>query len=273
MIDIMTFRFNVPIWISPPAKVKKLGVIERVIASMYDAQGDLHNAITDNDLLLGTRVSVSPWNYKIVVIENQIQCLQDRSVEPASNASLEPTEIVEDSTLLWPSVISSYGVLRPGISQIRLDQEDGSVIVGTIAINPTDDRLLIYNIDADTAPQNTLPPIDAIIDPLTSGPGYGLPAPVIGQRYLLIGSTGNSINTYPAEAWQGAFDQPLIASENDIIQWTGTYWQILFNSVAQSATQQWVTNITTGVQYEWTGEYWIKSYQGVYNGGSWSIVL
>lgn len=273
MIDIMSFRFNVPIWISPPAKVKKLGVIERVIASMYDAQGDLHNAITDNDLLLGTRVSVSPWNYKIVVIENQIQCLQDRSVELSSNSSLEPTEIVEDSTLLWPSVISAYGVLRPGISQIRLDQADGSVIVGTIAINPTDDRLLIYNIDADTAPQNTLPPIDAIIDPLTSGPGYGLPAPVIGQRYLLIGPTGNSINTYPAEAWQGAFEQPLIASENDIIQWTGTYWQILFNSVAQSATQQWVTNITTGVQYEWTGEYWIKSYQGVYNGGSWSIVL
>jgi hypothetical protein len=28
-------------WITPPAKVKKLGVIERIIASVYDANGDL----------------------------------------------------------------------------------------------------------------------------------------------------------------------------------------------------------------------------------------
>jgi len=269
-----TIKFSMPIWISAPAKVKKLGVVERVIASMYDAQGDLSNAVTDNDLLLGTRVIVTPWNYEVVVIGNQIQCLQDRTIVPdGSNENLTPTQIVANSSLLWPAVISAYGVLRPGISQIRLDQEDGTTIVGTIVINPNDDRLLIYNIDQDTAPQNTLAPITAIIDPLVSGPGYGLPVPAVGQRYLLTEATGNIINTYPAEAWLGSIGQPLIASANDVIEWTGTYWRIVFNSVSQSATVQYVTNITTGIQYEWTGTQWLKSYQGVYPGGTWSIVL
>ena len=273
-IDMATIKFNIPIWISSPAKVKKLGVVERVIASMYDAQGDVSNAIYENDLLLGTRVQVTPWMYELVVIGNQIQCLQSRTIVPnGSNENLNPTAIVAGSSLLWPAVISAYGVLRPGISQIRLDQEDGSTIVGTIVINPNDDRLLIFNIDQDTAPQNTLAPITSIIDPLLSGPGYGLPDPAVGQRYLLTDSTGSVINAYPPEAWLGSAGQPLIASANDIIEWAGTYWKIVFNSVAQSQTVQYVTNITTSVQYEWNNGMWVKSYQGVYVGGTWTIVL
>ena len=273
-IDMATIKFSLPIWISSPAKVKKLGVVERVIASMYDAQGDLNNAIYDNDLLLGTRVEITPWLYELVVVGNQIQCLQSRTIVPnGSNDNLNPTAIVAGSSLLWPAVINAYGVLRPGISQIRLDQEDGTTIVGTVVINPNDDRLLIYDIDQDTAPQNTLAPITAIIDPLISGPNYGLPAPAVGQRYLLTESTGNAINTYPPEAWLGSVGQALIASANDVIEWTGSYWRIVFNSVAQASTTQYVTNITTGVQYEWNNGMWVKSYQGVYPGGTWTLVL
>jgi hypothetical protein len=273
-IDMATIKFSLPIWLSAPAKVKKLGVVERVITSMYDAQGDISNAVYENDLLLGTRVQVTPWMYEVVVVGNQIQCLQSRTIVPnGSNENLTPTATVADSSLLWPAVINAYGVLRPGISQIRLDQEDGTTIVGTVVINPNDDRFLIYDIDQDTAPQNTLAPITAIIDPLISGPGYGLPVPAVGQRYLLTEPTGNSIDTYPPEAWLGSVGQPLIASANDVIEWTGNYWKIVFNSVAQAATVQYVTNITTGVQYEWNGQMWVKSYQGVYPGGTWTLVL
>ena len=273
-IDIATLKFTLPIWISPPAKVKKLGVVERIITSMYDAQGDLNEAVYDSDLLLGTRMAVSPWNYKLVVIENKIQCVYDPTVVPDGSLNdLTPTSIVAGSNLLWPAVISAYGVLRPGISQIRLFQSDDTAIVGTVVIDPNDDRLLIYDIDPDTAPQNTLSPITAIIDPLISGPNYGLPAPAVGQRYLLTDATGATINTYPPEAWQGAVGQQLVASANDVIEWTGIYWRIVFNSVAQADTIQYVTNITTGVQYEWTGAEWVKSYQGVYVGGTWSLVL
>ena len=272
-IDVATLTFSMPIWISSPAKVKKLGVVERIVASMYDAQGDLNNAVTDNDLLLGTRLLITPWNYKLVVIENQIQCLYAPTVVPdGSLDTLIPTQIVAGSSLLWPTLISAYGVYRPGISQIRLDQADGSVIVGTIVINPNDDRLVIYDVDVDTAPQNTLDPIDAIINPLLSGPTDGLDSALLGQRYLLTEGTGDHANPVNPTAWAGTSGQPLVASANDIIEYDGARWRVVFVAAAQT-TVQYVTNIHTGTQYEWTGTQWIKSYQGVYEGGTWSIVL
>ena len=272
-IDIASLTFSMPIWLSSPAKVKKLGVVERVIASMYDAQGDLNNAVTDSDLLLGTRLMVTPFNYKVVVIENQIQCVYAPTVVPdGSLDTLVPTQIVAGSSLLWPALINAYGVYRPGISQIRLDQEDGTVIVGTIVINPNDDRLIIYDVDPDTAPQNTLDPIDAIINPLLSGPSDGLDSALTGQRYLLTEGTGAYSNPANPSAWLGANNQPLIAQANDIIEFNGSRWTVVFAAAGQTATQ-YVTNIHTGTQYEWTGVQWIKSYQGVYVGGTWSIVL
>ena len=74
-IDILTLNFNIPIWISSPAKIKKLGVVERIIASIYDAKGDAANSITDNDLLLGTRLKVTPWNYQVVLLDGQLHVL------------------------------------------------------------------------------------------------------------------------------------------------------------------------------------------------------
>lgn len=272
-IDIMTLKFNIPIWISSPAKVKKLGVVERVIASVYDAQGDLNDAVTNNDLLLGTRQKITPYNWALAVIGNQVQCLQQKSlVQEPNNDSLTPTEIVSDSSLLWPAVIGVYGVLRPGISQLRLEQEDGTEVIGTIALNPNDERFLLLDIDSDTAPQNTLDPIDAIINPQVSGPQDGLDSALEGQRYLLTEPTGSQDNLAPAAAWVGENGRPLIASANDIIEYTGNYWKVVFRAAGQYAGQ-YVTNITTGIQYEWNGESWVKSYQGIYPGGTWSLVL
>ena len=272
-IDICTMRFNLPIWISSPAKLKKLGVVERIVASVFDSQGDANEAINDSDLLLGTRQKITPFRYKIAVIDNQIQCLQAAVRVPnGAAANLDPTELVTDSNLLWPAVIDLYGKLRPGISQIRLELEDGTEIIGTITVNPNDDRLLIFNVDPDTAPQNTLPPIDAIIDPLISGPGAGLPPAINGQRYLLTQGTGGDGNVDPAEAWVGENGRPLLAQANDIIEYNNQRWRVVFRAQSQTV-KQYVTNITTSIQYEWNGEYWQKSYQGVYPGGTWSLVL
>lgn len=283
-IDIASIRFNIPIWISPPAKVKKLGVVERVIMSMYDAQGDVNNAIYSNDLLLGTRVMITPWNYEIAVIENKIQILPERTIVPNGDfLNLNPADTIVNSPLLWPSVIEAYGTLRPGISQIRLnfpvDNPDNQII-GTVALDPTDERLLLFTPDPDTMPQNTLQPIDAIIDPLLSSPGDGLPVPAAGTRYLFTEATGNFNNTYNPTGWLGVNDQPLIAQANDIVEYNGSRWRVVFVSGDETATQ-YVTNINTGIQYEWVPSiegsnepgFWMKSYQGVYPGGSWTLVL
>ena len=123
---------------------------------------------------------------------------------------------------------------------------------------------------------------DAVINPQNVYPGNGMTNLVAGDRFLIIediGSTTNNIGNVPGDTnvgaigWKNQDGTDLIAKANDIIEWTGNYWRIVFNSVSQAQTVQYVTNITTGVQYEWTGAEWIKSYQGVYPGGTWNLVL
>jgi hypothetical protein len=269
-IDIATLTFALPIWISAPAKVKKLGVVERIIASVYDANGDASNAVMDNDLLLGTRQVFTPYNYQVLLIGNKLQALRPAQVVDQPNTSLTPADS-PPSNLLWSAVIGDFGVIRPGISYITLEQEDGTEVTGTVAFDPTDDRFLLYSINQDTIPANTLDPVDAVIDPLRSGPSDGLDSALLGQRYLLTEATGSE-DGY-AEAWAGVNGQPLIAQANDIIEYDGQRWIVSFDSENSPDNTQYVTNITTSIQYEWTGTAWIKSYQGLYPGGTWSLVL
>lgn len=269
-IDVATLTFKIPIWISSPAKVKKLGVVERIVASVFDANGDASIAITDNDLLMGTRQVFTPFDYQVLLIGNKLQALRPQQVVDQPNTSLNPADS-PDSNLMWHALVGDLGVLREGISLVRLEQEDGTEVTGTVSYDPTDDRFLLFSVDADTVPANTLSPITAVINPLLSGPGAGLPAAAPGQRYLLTEDTGSE-NGY-AQAWAGAFGQYLIAQANDIIEYDGSRWVVVFNSENSSVNKQYVTNLTTELQYEWTGETWIKSYQGLYPGGTWSLVL
>jgi hypothetical protein len=271
-IDIATLTFSLPMWITPPAKVKKLGVVERIIASVFDAQGDLANALTNSDLLLGTRQKFTPYNYQVLLIDGKLQALRPQTVVDNGNDSLAPPDS-PPTNLLWHSVIGVYGTLRPGISYIALEQPDGTDVIGTVAYDPTDDRFLLFDVNTSTVPPNTLAPIDAVIDPLISAPNFGLPAAVLGQRYLLTQATGSWDNRDNPEAWQGLSGQPLVAQGNDIIEFDGDRWQISFDSTSSPDNIQYVTNLTSELQYRWTGATWVKSYQGLYPGGSWSLVL
>jgi hypothetical protein len=271
-IDIATLTFNVPIWISSPAKVKKLGVVERIIAGIFDAQGNASDAVMDNDLLLGTRQIFTPFGYQTLLIGNRLQVLAQEQVVDQSNNSLTPPDS-PSSNLLWHNIIGMYGTLRPGISLIALEQEDGTEVYGTVAYDPTDDRFLLFTVDEATVPANTLGPVDAVIDPLRSGPGAGLDPAAAGQRYLLTEATGNFDNYGNPSSWLGNNDQPLVAKANDIVEFAGGRWIVSFDSTSSPVNNQYVTNITTGLQYEWTGSTWIKSYQGLYPGGTWNIIL
>lgn len=268
-IDILTMSFNLPIWISSPAKVQKLGIVEQVIASIYDSEGDLNDAIENNDLLLGNRLKVTPFGYQTLLIGNKMQIVEQATAVQPGNNSLDPTTEIVSSNLSWNTVIEMYGQMRPGISQIRLggDWSENSEIVGTISIDPTDPRFLLFDIDQDTVPANTLGSVTSIIDPLISGPGAGLPNAVQGQRYLILQDIGASGNTDPSEAWGS-----LIAKANDIVEFNDGLWAVSFNSSTVD-TVQFVSNLSTSIQYKWTGSSWMRSYEGLYAGGEWSLVL
>ena len=273
-IDVATLTFSVPMWLTMPAKVKKLGVVHKIIASIYDTDGNAADAIVDDDILMGTRQKITPFGYQVLLIGNQIQLLEHEQVDPA-DGTLTKSDLIDTSNpLVWSGYIDTFGELRDGISQIRLSSPHvDTEIVGTVAKHPTDDRILLFSVDADTIPGNTLAPVNAVIDPLASGPGAGLATAVRGQRYLLTDAIGDSSNSDPSDAWGN-----LVAEENDIIEYDGGVWNVVWNASDQTADNStditdYVTNLTTSVQYKWTGTMWVKSYQGIYKGGEWSLVL
>ena len=64
----------------------------------------------------------------------------------------------------------------------------------------------------------------------------------------------------------------LVAHTNDIIEFDGSQWGVVFDS-ANEHNLEYITNINTNVQYQWNGEAWIKSVEGVYRGGEWSLII
>jgi hypothetical protein len=262
-IDVLTWKFYMPIWISTSAKLKKFGVIQKIIASIF--RGTALTDIQDDDLLLGTRQKITPYGYKLLLLGNTLQLLpanedfypdnEDLNLPPSPNTSL-----------YWSSLLNVYGTLRPGISQIWLQNPYmDTEIVGTIVPDPVDDRLLIYTIDPDTLPQNTLDPVDGVINPLITGPNAGLPGPVNGRRYLIVENIGSAGNT--TTAWGS-----LIANANDIIEYNSGSWSVAFNS-SNLTDIQYVTNLATNVQYRYTDGIWMKSWEGWYGQGDYSIVI
>ena len=263
-IDIATLTFEIPIWISAPAKIKKLGVIERIIASIYDNQEDLESAITAGKLLNGQRQYVTPLKYSVILLSGRVQ------IYSVPNSTII-TDSVSTATVgngggelqNCATVINVFGQLRNGLSELHLSHNDSRPdIVGVISENPLDPKELLFTVDGDTIPVNTLLPIDAIINPEKSFPGGKLGIPIAGQRYLLL----DGING--AAAWGTSFH----ARGNDIIEYDGTNWAVSFESVSSDGPD-YVTNINTGIQYKWAAGTWVKSYDGEYPAGRWHLVL
>lgn len=272
-IDVATLTFKLPVWISPPAKVKKLGVIQKIIAGIHDANGDLSSAVYDESNLLGARQYFTPLMYGVLLIGNSLTLLKISEFSDPRDPTVE-TQTKVGTKDDWHKLINMYGEIQNGISQVRLLQEDGfTEVIGTVSYHPTDTSQLIFNVDIDTKPGNTLTAINAIINPTTVDPA-SIALPSAGTRYLILEDIGSFDNAPGNDAvtWRGTDGSALVAHANDIIEFNGTKWAVSFDSESTS-TLQYVSNLTTGVQYKWNGTQWLKSFEGEYKEGTWTLVL
>ena len=273
-IDIASLSFSMPIWLSPPVKVKKLGVVQKIIMSVYDDDGGLAKGLIDGSLI--SRSFITPNNFGLLVTGNQLRLLGTTGVNVKSGGDgfytgakdpglADPFETFGPA-VNWKVLLEQYGVVTNGTSQIRLTQPNGNEIIGTIATTTLDDTILLYSIDDDTIPANTLTAVKKIINPATFDPG----TPVNGDRYLIIDDVGDSTASAQSATW-GA----LIANVGDIIEYnsTSSKWLKVFDASDPDSTQHYVTNLNTGIQYRFNGTEWVKSYEGVYTQGNWSIVI
>ena len=280
-IDIASLTFELPIWISAPAKVKELGVITSIVASIYDAEGNLDSGLLGGDQTGQASTSssiVSPLstlqlnfaNYGVVYQNDQLRLLKFNEID-ATETSIS-LEIQIRQRHRWQALITQFGAIKNGLSKIRLLQDNGSEVIGTIAYHPTDDSLLLFTPFPDTLPSNTLSPINAIINPQNIDVDSKLLKPESGTRYLLLHGVGYEGDSEFAPAWNPAGFPNLVAHANDIVEYNGDYWTVAFDS-QQENKLEYVTNMTTGVQYKWLNQAWVKSVEGRYHPASWSLNL
>ena len=288
-IDIAQLSFTTPIYINMPAKVKKLGIITNVVMSIFDESRGTINLGESTPELTAYSGTVLPTtnlekggldlnmvvrgyeNYDLNVLNNVAQLINKGSI----------------GTALW----TDYFEDRPqdyvaGLSQLQLkrtvlpgESSTAGSVNGTITINPLDETQLVITWDEDTIPTNTNlnspagrgneGSVDFIIDPKKYNPTG---AKTAGLRLLLLDSIGDTDNEDGPDAWKGSSNIDFHASENDIIEWDGNDWNIVFDASTYTNTSTvYITNLNTGVQYKWTGTEWILSFEGEYRKGSWRI--
>lgn len=259
IIDVSALNFVIPMLMNPPAKVKRQTLIHSILTEI--------KKLKDNEIeewVPGDPIPHKQW--VLVTFENlklQVRIEGDRAT--LLNKSGGTTD--DDGNLLtWENILTPYGQLNLGISNIRLrrglDPSDASqdIIATMDSIDPETPNIVNITIDSNSLPDSTVAAITAVINPTKVAPGLGLPVAVLGQRYLVIEDIPNSTH------W-GIVN----AKANDIVEYNGSSWIVSFDSASNSNAV--VLNTTSSLLYEWRNGQWISAVEGTYQNGWWRIYL
>lgn len=261
-IEISTLTFKMPIWLSPPAKVQRQNIIRQIITNIAEMDnledfGENSAGIYWNESDLLARVITTPGNHMVDVDGPEIILLGAHGAHADEQG--KPYE--------WEPLLLKYGKFRPGISQVRLktnsDMDDHeSDIVGTLEHHPSDPSKLLWVLNIESLPRNTLADINAVIDPHVASPGVNLPEASQGQRYMILQPIrGNNL------AWG-----PVDADANDIIQYTNGQWVVSFDA-SENFDTHLVLNTRNAKQMKWDQSQWQLALEGTYNPGYWRLFL
>ena len=158
-IDICSLEFEVPIWISPPAKVKKLGIVQTVISNVFMESGDIVNL---EDLVYNRRTGAfgtTTNRYRVLLFKANTGNLNDHQydltlVNPDAAVlalGLDQKEYKNGAPLYWDAILEVQGGYVPN-SMIWFKREDGTEILGTFVINPMDHTVLRVTLYEETYP-------------------------------------------------------------------------------------------------------------------------
>ena len=316
-IDVAQMTFSTPIYISPPAKVKRLGVVTNIVTSIFDGDGyyDFEQMLQGTNLFTvagATAPYIDGDEQNEVVDTGEFpndgdgvltpRTQKTRTVTPVVNNPIQERVLILNgkiqlldnglpSTTTWPTYFELLpGNYRAGLSIMYLRRPDiTGLVAGRITINSLDETKLVIAWDRDTLPSNDTiqgparnanqySSIDFIIDPLRYDPQSDTSK--AGVRLLLLGAIGSTTNTDGADAWKNTDNSDFVAGANDIIEYDGTNWYIVFDASADKLiyndvviTTLYTTNLNTGVQYYWDGDQWLLSVDGEYAKGDWTINL
>lgn len=267
-IDVCSFTFKLPVWISPPAKVKQQKLIHQIVTNITMGSQEFQDSDTvDGPNRVPTVGEVSGDSVIVTPDDGRIQIENGEITLISGNGS----------PMAWEPYLSQFGRFRPTESQLRLrahvDQDQSFDIVGSIQLTG-DPTIVQWTIDPDTLPSNTLDPITGIIDPLSQFPGARIstpsgemlfPAPANGQRYLILNDLGGG------KAWANADGNTTVRGyAGDIIEYQNGVWLRVFVA-SETTTPQFVLNLKSSKQLKFTDGQWIMAIDGEYNPGFWRL--
>jgi len=296
-IDIMSLEFETPIYISPPAKVKKLGIVKNIISNVFTEAGELKNLedLTFNSDTPQSEERTTIDEFDVLLLKNPTTGTYEATILRAYEGMLDKDGTAVPSKqygtrIDWNKVLEMNGGYTP-TSTIHFLQPNGFEISGTFAVNAVDSTFLSVDIDIDTVPTNTESAIDAIVDPYKLNPITkfgGLALIPSGLRYLMLDDVNNSANVggtinLPSEdsarsdydgpdGWKNLDGTDPVIKANSIIEWSGSQWETKFDP-DQTAGIKYFTNLTTGIQYKYENGQWLKSFEGEYAAGYWRFDL
>ena len=285
-IDICSMDFEMPVFISPPAKVKKLGIVQSIVANVMDDEGNvinLEDLIYNNSTtghfqpgsdVVGIGVGGSPFGrYGILLFksntgntnDNQYDLTLVNAVEAVTSLGLGEKEVKNGEPIDWNIILNTQGGYVPG-SEVLFGKSNGLKIVGTFVINPLDPSILVVSLDTDTYPGNTDIPssipgfsargtVDAIIDPYKYNPleVYGSHAAIpLGLRFLMLDDVNNSENR------GGYINLPSNPADSTSVPYRGPQaWREPSNNDSSWENQDGTDPIIKANSIiEWTGRTW-----------------
>ena len=255
-IDVATLVFTMPIWISPPVKVSRQILINNIIS-------DLHN-MPDEDIsgyydYFGDVQHISQHIYNPVNNSIRVDGTHIKLVGNYTGEEIETNQLYD-----WQELFRTYGSeIGDGISRVVLrqasDVEDtSSDVVVYISKVDGEPNKVTYTIDTGTLPANDYT-VNASIDPTVTDPTTLNPS--TNDRYLILDNIHNRLAT----KWG------VTANQNDIIQWNGSQWVVLFNSQSTTETR-YLRNNYSSRQFKWNGKEWLDTVQGFYSPGYWRVI-
>jgi len=289
-IDVSTISFTTPVFISPPAKVKRLGVITNIITSVFNEDAgtiDFGEARPVLDQYSNNPLGSKSENYdgeKREAIRGDADALANVNYNNYNIVILDNAAyIVEGATvgeISWEPMFEQFaGPYQAGISKLFMQRSDiPGDVVASFTLDLTNTNRLVLDFDEDTLPTDTVissdyqnkSKIDYIIDPTSYNPSTIKTA---GVRLLILNNIGPHGATTGPSAWENDDGTFLTAQENDIIEWDGTKWVVVFDASNYDSSVIFTTNLNTNVQYKFNGLEWVKSYEGEYQVGTWRIQL
>jgi len=206
-IDIATLNFKTPVWLSPPVKIKQLGIITNIIANIYENKSD---PVLDYIDGLGTDYASGQVDPIFKTFESRTSAGNFDTFVEETTIKISNNNSGSGTWLSWELVIKQFpGEFRAGLSKIFLLQPDETEVVGVLTQNPLDPTLMSVAWDPDTFPSNTAIPgpvrlesdqvyFDAIIDPTTFNPRRPNKERTdqliaAGRRYLIVDSIGGAV--------------------------------------------------------------------------------